>query len=179
MKEHLYFIAILPNREISSEVTQFKEYAAEHFDSSRALRSPSHITLFPPFRWPGNEEAALEKSMRAFVREASGFFLELENFDCFAPRVIFVDIVPNPELIRLQKQLEHWLQRTLNLQSKDDRPYHPHMTVAFKDLKKGVFPDAWAHFSKIKYHRIFSVQEIALLKHEDHAWKIRRIFSFV
>ncbi len=62
MASSLFFIAVLPPKEIQAEVTRFKEYAAGHFHSSRALRSPPHITLISPFQWP--EERA-EEMMQA------------------------------------------------------------------------------------------------------------------
>ena len=60
MTDHLFFIAVLPDEAIQAEVARFKHYAARHFKSSRALRSPAHITLFSPFRWPPDKLAQLE-----------------------------------------------------------------------------------------------------------------------
>ena len=51
MRPSLFFIAIMPNKELEEEVYAFKKYMASHFGAQHALKSPAHITLIPPFKW--------------------------------------------------------------------------------------------------------------------------------
>jgi len=37
--EKIYFIAVMPNQALQNEITEFKKYAAEHFNTKRALIS--------------------------------------------------------------------------------------------------------------------------------------------
>jgi len=46
------------------------------------------------------------------------------------------------------------------------------MTVAFKDLRKSVFPLAWKYFSNLKYMRVFEVKQLYLLQHDGRQWQI-------
>ena len=172
MKEDLFFIAIIPPTEIRAEVRMFKEYALESFQTGRALHSPAHITLIPPFKWPGNEVNRIEEVLSEFAGIFEGFYIELDNFDCFKPRVIFVDIVDNPALIRFQAELEKRMVQHLGMESGGQFGFHAHMTVAFKDLRREIFPAAWAHFSQLKYQRMFKVDAVYLLRHRQKEWKI-------
>lgn len=177
MRKDLFFIALLPPPDIQAEVTAFKQQAARKFHSAHALRSPPHITLYPPFRWPADRLRQLEASLRDFALGEAPFDLELYNFDCFRPRVIFVDILPNPALAAFQQRLRERLEGGLQLKHRDHRPYHPHLTIAFRDLRRSVFAEAWAHFSQIGFERSFPVKAVTLLRHEDHRWEIAKNFE--
>lgn len=176
MQDQLFFIAVLPPLEIQEEVTAFKEYAERYFRSSHALRSPPHITLFPPFRWPASRREALSGILAGFAREEASFLLRLNDFACFRPRVIYVDILPSTELTGLHRRLSERLDRDLGLAQKGRRDFHPHMTVAFKDLRPSMFNKAWAHFSGIPYERYFRVTALALLRHVDRRWQVVQEF---
>ena len=178
MPRHLYFLGVLPSKDISREVLAFKKYAAQHFRTSRALHSPAHITLFPPFFWEDKRLEDLNKALQAFAAGEAPFELHLNGFDCFRPRVIFIRIVPNPALNDLQARLLKALESSVQLVNDDKRPYHPHLTVAFKDLYKKVFPEAWAHFSAIPFERQFPVKDIALLRHQDGYWEVAERYFF-
>ena len=178
MTSPLFFIALLPDEVIQKEVTQFKEYAAKHFRSSRALRSPPHITLIPPFKWPAERAGELYAVLEPFASEENPFQLGLGNFNCFPPRVIFVDVEKKAELHGLQNRLEAYLEVRLDLKNKSHHAYHPHMTVAFKDLHRRVFPEAWAYFSKLKYKRAFLVNALVLMQHNGTRWEVLHKFAF-
>lgn len=172
MEDPLWFIAIIPPADIAAEVTAFKEYAAGHFHSRHALRSPSHITLIPPFRFSLKRLRALQQHLRDFAESRLPFELELRDFDCFAPRVIFVKVEAEPELDLLQSDLQKSLQAEVGLRPNDERSFHPHMTVAFKDLDRGTFPVAWAHFQEQRFHRRFPVRALVLLTHQAGGWRV-------
>ena len=174
--QSLYFIAIEPNREISEEVTGFKEYIAEHFESSRALRSPPHITLFPPFRYLNGRLRALKEVLMHFAEREKQFLITLEDFDCFESRVIFVDVFPSGELMDIRHRLHQYLKQELNLKHPDKRPFHPHMTIANRDLSPAFFPEVWAYFSNQKYSRIFRSTHLSLLRHEGQKWETLQRF---
>ncbi|MEL6865533.1 MAG: 2'-5' RNA ligase family protein [Bacteroidota bacterium] len=176
--ESLYFIALIPDKDIATEVDHFKHYAADHFNTKHALRSPPHITLLPPFRWPAAQLAQVDLQLKAIAQKHPSFLLGLSGFDCFAPRVIFVDIVANRLLDNLQAHMQKQLYQKLQLQAdRPPRPFHPHMTVAFKDLKKAIFPQAWAHFSGIDYQRYFQVKGFYLLHHREKRWHVHSHFA--
>lgn len=177
MKEHcLYFLAVLAPADVSEELTAFKQYAASNFESSRALHSPPHITLIPPFSWPTQRLSDVIREVERVAGAMPPFWLSLRNFNSFPPRVIFVDVPENEALTALQVTLSQHLHQQLNMGGEDKRGFHPHMTVAFKDLRRRLFAPAWAYFSKINYERTYEVREIALLRHNNQEWEVIRRF---
>ncbi|MCB0663098.1 MAG: 2'-5' RNA ligase family protein [Saprospiraceae bacterium] len=178
MKDPIFFLAILPPSEIAEEVTGFKKYAAQQFKSSHALKSPPHVTIFPPFRWNESELYKLEKQIKFVASKTETFYVQLENFACFSPRVIFIDVLKSDDLTRLYKSLKIRFLQELDLSDKSPHPFTPHMTVAFKDLKRPYFLRAWAHFSQTRYLRIFRTEELVLLKHNGQQWDIFRSYPF-
>jgi len=174
----LCYIAILADTEVSAEVKAFQQTAAEKFDSKSALRSPPHITLEPPFKWRSDRFQILETTLQAFAAQQPGFQVKLDGFNKFPSRVVFIDVEQNPSLQKLQRLLKANLRSKLDLISeRPDRAYHPHMTVAFRDLRKNRFLEAWQHFSKIDYQREMDVVQITLLQHDGRVWQKRLDFK--
>ncbi len=175
--EALYFVAVLPSEDISKEVTAFKRYVEAHFGASHALKSPPHITLFPPFKRKETEEAPLISVLEAFAQEQCPFYLQFKGFNCFAPRVLFVDVVPNTMLKSMQKALEEHFEDILHLRSDRPHNFNPHLTIAHKDLSRTQFYPAWAHFSTQSYERACMIESIVLLKHNGRVWVPYREFG--
>ncbi|MDX1942168.1 MAG: 2'-5' RNA ligase family protein [Saprospiraceae bacterium] len=133
MRDLLLFIAVLPDVIIQREITQFKEYLSEHFGASHALKSPPHITLFPPFKWQEARIDELKTALDEFAAAAEAFELSLKNFNAFRPRVIYVDVEHNEALIKLQNKLEAFLESELQLKNeRDQHGFNPHITIAHK-----------------------------------------------
>ena len=55
---------------------------------------------------------------------------------------------------------------------KDDRPFHPHITIANRDMKPSHFEQAWKHFSKMILKETFNSNSISLLKLNPGAWTV-------
>lgn len=174
----LYFIAVVPDEKIAGEVTAFKQYIASHFGASHALKSPPHITLFPPFKRPENQEHALFDALLLFAARHSPFVLHLKGFNCFSPRVLYVDMEPNPALREIQGELEKHLGEMLGLRSDRSHGFNPHMTIAHKDLSRSQFQPAWAHFSNLSYERSCDIDALTLVKHNGRMWEAYRDFEF-
>ena len=176
MADAIYFIAILVEGEAGETITGFKQDAAQHFGAVRALNSPPHLTLIPPFSWPAAQLEALSKSLSGFMALHSAPAIRLLNFNCFPPRVIYVDVEANPELDSFQHALETHLEQALSIRTDREYGFHPHVTIAFKDLREAVFPEAWAHFSTQIFAHTFQAPGIALLQHTGQCWEVKREF---
>ncbi|RIV18967.1 2'-5' RNA ligase family protein [Fibrisoma montanum] len=169
----LYFIALLPPADIQREVTAFKQTALERFGSGHALRSPPHITLIPPFRRDQTDFAPLQ----TLADRQVPFPVSLRDFDRFGRRVIFVNVLPSEFLSACQQQIAEFCRTTYAVEP-DRRPFHPHMTVAFRDLTQSAFPGAWAYFSAQSYDRRFTADAFALLRHTGQGWVVEQQFMF-
>lgn len=179
-KSPLFFIAVLPDRKLSDEVTNIKKYFADRYDSHHALRSPPHITLHMPFRWREDRESSLFKVLANFASKQRKFNIDLEDFGSFPPRVIFIKVKNAESLSNLKSGMTIVAKLELKLLNADykDQPFHPHMTVAFRDLKRPAFKEAWKEFSQKKIYHRFKVERLTLLRHNGKFWEIHREFDF-
>lgn len=175
-----YFIAIVPPEPLLTEIRTIKQNIFKVYHTKGALRSPAHITLHMPFNWEEDKEEKLVDTLQAF-KFSSAFEIVLNNFSCFEPRVLFIDVKANEQLFRLQKELVQQVKSRLNLfnQSDDLRGFHPHVTVAFRDLKKAQFYKMWEEYQHKNVEAMFSCRSICLLKHIDEQWEVYREFVFV
>lgn len=166
----LYFIAILAPDPVSRQVLEWKHYMLQRFNCQVALRSPAHITLIAPFTMQTEQEGELISTLQTIAPQLQPFPVQLKNFDAFKPRVIFVQVQPDERLLQLKKKVED------NLPGfpikKDDRPFHPHITIANRDLGKKDFPKAWQHFRSIQYEALFNADNISLLRHNASHWDV-------
>lgn len=172
-----YFIAIVLPEPIQSAVEGIKQNLFAQFNLKGALRSPSHITLHRPFEWKEEKEEILIETLKKFEFE-NEFLIELKNFSCFTPRVIYVDVVKNELLFELHKKLKYYAQENLKLYNEveDMRGFHPHATVAFRDLKKNRFNEVWNTFKEKTFTANFEYTGFSLLKLEEK-WLERKFFE--
>lgn len=171
--ENLYFIAIVPPEPIYGEALALKNQFKDQYNSKAALNSPPHITLHMPFKWKESKEAELASSLETFAVKQKSFELKLTGFGAFEPRVIFIDVRKDEMLTDLQKRLKRFCKTELNLFNADYKEfaYHPHLTLAFRDLKKPEFYKAWEEFKERKFEATVNVVSITLLKHDGKEWK--------
>jgi 2'-5' RNA ligase len=178
--ERQYFIAIIPPPPVSDDALRLKHYFRDQYNSKASLNSPPHITLHMPFKWKEEKEGDLLEALAQFATGREAFKVELINFKAFPPRVIFIDVEANPLLNALNKDLHRFCKRSLNLFNADykDLPFHPHLTLAFRDLKKPMFAKAWEEFQQRTFSARFNVGSFVLLKHSGKIWEPFREFLF-
>jgi 2'-5' RNA ligase len=164
----LYFIAILTPHTINHQILEWKTYMLHHFNCKAALKSPAHITLIPPFSMRKEQEKQLTGILQTLSHPR--FPITLKNFNAFKPRVIFVHVEPGKQLQELKTTVENAL--TGFPIKKETRPFHPHVTIANRDLEKEDFPKAWEHFKHINYEAVFDANNISLLRHNGAKWEI-------
>lgn len=174
MTESLYFLAIVPPKAIQDRITELKMEVAERFNSKHALNAPPHITLHMPFKWKEKKLDQLKEAVQTINEELTPFGVTLKDFDFFEPRVVFVDVVENESLNQLQKRVINTCRKELKLDNANykDRPFHPHVTIAFRDLKKAMFYEARDYFVGKEFNQTFSVSELSLLKHDGGKWEV-------
>jgi 2'-5' RNA ligase len=172
-----YFIAIVLRDDLLAKAEAIKQELYERYGLKGALRSPAHITLHRPFEWKEEKESTLVEALEKFEFRPP-FHLYLNGFSCFEPRVIYLDLKKNEHLYELHNQLAAHCRIHLRLLNETDdlRGFHPHVTVAFRDLKKPLFYELWKKFKDEKFTGAMEVKEFSLLKLENK-WEIIRNFN--
>lgn len=169
-----YFLAIVPEGSIQENCLEIKNLIKEKFNIKYALKSPGHVTLKMPFSYNEAKEELLVTKLRGFLTSFAGFPLEFSGVGSFGRRVIFLKAEGGDSLINFQLQLKNFCRMKLNLvEELSDRNFHPHMTIAFKDLKDQHFDDIIDMAEKYAIPGEFFVGEIHLLKRIDGRWVSR------
>ena len=178
MTKAMYFIAIKVPEAIDKEVLQWKHLMRDRFGCIVALKSPAHITLISPFWMQVDLQSALETAMTEFSTTQKSFPVTLRNFDCFRPRVIFVHVETSEFLDALKGGLEDHILKNGFAVKRETRVFHPHITIANRDLHKRDFATAWEHFTKKRFTASFIADGITLLKHNGTRWESVHTASF-
>lgn len=172
-----YFIAAIPPEYLVTYLTGVKQSIADKYNSKAALNQPPHITLVPPFELEDNEVNKVDNLITEYLEtHAYPFLITLQNYGNFSPKVIFMDVVPNDRLTTLANDL------TINLQLKEiikssDYNFHPHITVAFKDLTEDNYTLAWKEYKDKKVYFNWDLNQISLLKYENKSWIVIKNYS--
>ena len=170
---NMYFIALVAPEDINFRVLKWKTFFKEKYSCTVALNSPAHITLIPPF-WMNEElEKDLVHSIDEFSARKNKFEVTLKDFAAFKPRVIYVEVMKNEILDQVQESLVDFIFSVNKYPvKKEDRPFHPHVTLATRDLYKKAFNEAWEIFSVKKYEASWRVSGISLLRHNKKNWDV-------
>lgn len=177
-KDPLFFVAIVIPEPIAVEIREFQEYASTHFASSAALRSPPHTTLVAPFAVPEERRKLLFETLEEQSHLSEPIEILLDGFGAFGKRVIYVNVSENSLLTELSGETAMKLSQAQFKIREEARPFHPHVTIAFKDLSEGMFANAWAYFQPIQWRRMFTARRIHLLEHLQGKWKPIGEFPF-
>ena len=178
----LYFIAIIPPKEVCDEITDLKKDVAARFESKAALRIIPHITLKAPFQLPASDRDSVLDWFQTRVISVSPFVQELKNFGSFKngrTPVMFVKPVMNDGLHQLQKEVLQNFANHFSAQQimKSETDFHPHITIGYRDLRRSMFKQAWAEYRLKQYSATFTVTGFHLLQHDGHVWNSISNFS--
>lgn len=168
----MYFVALICPPPLNEKILRYKIWMRDQFGCIVAMKSPAHITLIPPFWVPDSEEEKLLDTLQSFASTMDELTIRLNGFSHFKKRVLFVDVKTFPELEQLKKQAEDHFTNFFPAIKKDTRPFHPHITIANRDMKPSHFEKAWEHFSKKVHDEFFVVNEITLLKLGPGRWDV-------
>jgi 2'-5' RNA ligase len=169
----MYYFAILAPEEIDKEVMKWKKIFKERFNCTKALNSPAHITLIAPFWMHTDLETEIFDSLKEFCGSQKGLSIHLKDFSAFKPKVIFIDVLKNEFLDSLQKDfIGFMINRQKFPVKKDENIFHPHITLATRDLFKKDFSEAWELFSNRKYEKSWIATGISLLRHNKKNWDV-------
>jgi 2'-5' RNA ligase len=167
-----YFLAIVPTDVIQEKATSLKLDLKSQFNIKYALKSPAHVTMKMPFSYNEAKEDILIDKLGIFFATKRPFKIQVYGAGTFGKRVIFWKIKADAELYELQTDLKTFCKRELNLVDElSDRNYHPHMTIAFKDVKDRDFDEVFTSVLKSSIKSELPVKQLTLLKRENGNWK--------
>lgn len=174
----LFFVALVPPISIQQKVRAIQQDFAQRYQSRHALKSPPHITLQPPFKLATDQVSLLAKVLQQLAIAHHPIEVTLSGFAAFGTRVIYINVIKTPELLHLKTQLTARIKETLNIVDprEHQHSFSPHITVAFKDLTRKNFHQAWPEFQQQSIELQLTVPALTLLRHNGHNWDINQEF---
>lgn len=168
----MYFVAIVLPPELDAKALLYKRHMAEKYGCKVGLKSPAHITLIPPF-WMGEEkEPVLLLDVQAVAQTASSFAAKTAGFSSFPPRTLFVAVEPNEALQTLKQKIDECFGATAYGVRPDPRPFHPHVTIATRDIRKKDFWEAWEVLKAKEFAQTFTADALSVLRHNGARWDV-------
>ncbi|MDW8419172.1 MAG: 2'-5' RNA ligase family protein [Chitinophagales bacterium] len=169
----MYYAAVVCPQEINSRIENFKNYMHERYGCTHALKSPAHITLIPPFYFDSNDELKLKEKLREVNKTLKPFEITLSGFGCFNQRVIYVDVMENASLNALYDAMTGFFADILtNTRHRENRNFHPHITIATRDIPPADFGKAYEYFTALGFAARFRTTQISLLKLIQGKWEV-------
>jgi 2'-5' RNA ligase len=168
----LYLTAILPPEELTQQIDEIRQECASRFNVKAALKPPVHITLFKPIKLESDREKELLQILQGIKHNHEPFKIELENFDTFNSRVVYIRVLKNHSLWDLEHQItKAYKHHQIDGQEVgSNKAFHPHITIAFRDIAPATFPVMWAEYKNKKFKRAFVADHFTLLKHNGEKW---------
>ena len=163
----LYFVAVLPDEESAEAFRSLQEEMCALFDVCRALRTPPHLTIVPPFKAHSSKEPKFEKALREILFEP--FEMRISGFSRFGRRVIFVQPEQSVPLAELHERAANAFSKWH--QPETGKPFNPHFTIGYRDLEP-VFRSAWPHFREKTTPDHIRIEKMVLFKHVDRRWQV-------
>jgi len=169
----MYYMAIVLPEDLNKEVLSYKQYMLDKYNCKVGLKSPAHITIIPPYWMEREKEAPLLQQLDDRCKEQETFSISTKNFSAFKPRTIFIDVVVDENLKSLKKHIDIFFLDNKGYGAKiETRPFHPHITIATRDLYKKSFAEAWAYFERKEFDTSFTAIGLSILRHNGKHWDV-------
>lgn len=174
--QNLFFVALIPIRQIREQVVLIEKDFAKRFNSFKALKVPAHITLKAPFICNDNVKYELLDWFSALKLRQKSFNVQLKNFAAFHNKnspVIYINPLVTKELTGLQEEFITVFSSLFpNYLHQVDVTFKPHMTVAYRDLSADMFKKAWNEYQHKSFDAVFEVNAVYLMKHNSKKWEL-------
>jgi 2'-5' RNA ligase len=176
---NMYFAAIVLPAHLDERILYWKKLMQERYGCKVGLKSPAHITFIPPFWMESSEEGNFIKDIDAVAATIPVFTISTNNFSAFKPRTIFVAVDQNVELEQAKLKVDAFFQQHNPYKVKlDRRPFHPHISIATRDLFKKDFYEAWPLFEKELFKENFTAEGLSILRHNKKNWDVIHTSQF-
>lgn len=175
-RENLYFIAIIPNRDVRTRIQRFKLDLRNRFNTEKAVEIYTHITLKAPFKSPASNHDELVNWFNDLKMKEKSFILTLKNFGSFDNSnhpVVFINVKNEPKLFIVQQNImTEYITSISDVVNRVDINYKPHVTVAYRDLSSEMFEKAWNEYKDKNFDAEFEVDGFHLLQHNTKKWNL-------
>ena len=175
----MYFIALVLPADLDQKVLHWKNLMHDRYHCKVGLKSPAHITLIPPFWMEEDRQALLLADVDSIAGSMSPFIIKTKNFSAFKPRTIFIDVEKTKELDNLKQNADNFFRNNSAYKMKMDvKSFHPHITIATRDLFKKSFYECWPIFEMEEFLKEWEANGLGVLRHNKKNWDVIHTSQF-
>ena len=172
-------MAIVLPKDLNKEVLQYKQYMLDKHNCKVGLKSPAHLTIIPPYWMHREKEQKMLDQLNTLCDQEKDFLITTKNFSAFKPRTIFIDVIVDEKLKRFKTTVDNFFTAHKEYGAKiETRPFHPHITIATRDLYKKSFAEAWTYFEALEFEATFNAGGLSILRHNGRNWDVIHTSSF-
>ncbi|MGZ3950671.1 MAG: 2'-5' RNA ligase family protein, partial [Flavisolibacter sp.] len=112
-------------------------------------------------------------------KQLQPFPVSTNNFSAFKPRTIFIEPVVTDKLKGAKQVVDEFFEDNSFYNIKiESRPFHPHITIATRDLFKKSFYEIWPWFAEKEFKEEWMADGISFLKHNKKNWDVAHTSQF-
>jgi 2'-5' RNA ligase len=171
----LYFIGIVIPGYPAKAIRQLKRDFSDRYQTRHGLDTLPHITLQPPFRETEDAIEDIARKLEDLAKSMLPFDVELDGFGALVNRVLFIKVGRQPALNKLYLNTIAICSRVV---ADTERPFHPHITIAHRDLTPDKFAKAWPEYKDRPFKASFKCKSISLIVQRDGFWVEARSNAF-
>jgi 2'-5' RNA ligase len=167
--------AILLYDESHNFARQMELALCNKFGLCWGLRQSPHITLKSPFDTDTLEPFV--NYLESLAKEIVSFYIELNGFNYFEPKVIFLDVKENPSLKELHFRILKDLKKKFKIEPDkfEGENVKFHSSLALEDVTEEKFKKAKEYLTKYKPNFKFKARTLGIFYHlGDAGWVIVR-----
>lgn len=175
--QQTHFLGVLIPEDLTLTLEDCRRYMNEAYGCKSGYGTPIHVTLVLPFHLP--EEYTTADLVYAIQKEVLPeaaqlkFDAHIDNFDAFGDRTIFAKVIRDEKWTALRDiVLAAVLKAAPGCTKKDQRPFHPHLTVANRDIPAGVSKDALEVMNELNLVEDFPVDNITIFERKGGKWEV-------
>ena len=149
----------------------------EKFGLCWGLKQPPHITIKAPFKTENSEPFI--HYLENLAQKTSPFEIELDGFNYFEPKIIFLDVKENSELKELHFKILKDLKKEFNIEPHEFEGENVkfHSTITTEDCTEEKFKEAKHYLKKYHPELKFSANSIGIFHYlgKEAGWIVTHI----
>ncbi|MGH4125884.1 MAG: 2'-5' RNA ligase family protein [Clostridium sp.] len=145
---------------------------------AKSSKLPAHFTIKAPFEY-GGSIGDLEIALEIFSKENSGASYDINNYDHFDQRVVYMKVEMSKEGKELHDKLIDTIDSLtyIDFDKKDGKNKIFHITLASKKVND-IYPELWEYVNTKPCSFQCKFNNISIYEWQENTWILRKKYEF-